>query len=83
MKNYEQISKLCHTLAVCLLKPRIMNELNFRLRVENRNTANTEGTVRIFLLPIKDATGYDFSFDARRSLAIEIDQFRCKCKNSK
>ncbi|XP_055308600.1 phenoloxidase 3-like [Sitodiplosis mosellana] len=50
----------------------------YSLGVENRNDTIVEGTVRIFLLPIKDEAGEDFSYDGCRKLAILIDQFPSK-----
>lgn len=61
----------------------MLNVTNFRLRVENQKDTAVEGTVRIFLLPVKDEANENFSFDSSRNLAIQVDQFVCKCKNHK
>lgn len=55
---------------------------SFRIEIRNQKTTPVIGTVRIFLLPVKNEKGQPFLFEGSRKLAIELDRYQAKCKIS-
>lgn len=50
-------------------------DFQYRIIVNNRNTAPARGTVRIFIGPKTDETGNEFNYEAQKDLMIEMDKF--------